>query len=137
MKRKLLTTLTAALLALSAWAAGTEINGIYYELNSFTKTASVTYTGSYSYSGSITIPASVTYDGTTYSVTSIGEGAFIGCFGLTSVTALRTNPEAYNCHYNAFYDVNSLHVPAGCKKAYENCRPWSYFSSIIDDAKAK
>ena len=44
MKHRLLTTLTAALLALSAWANGTEINGIYYVLNSEDMTASVTYT---------------------------------------------------------------------------------------------
>ena len=93
MNHRLLTTLTAALLALSAWANGTEINGIYYVLDSDTKTASVTYTGSYSYSnnsysGSITIPASVTNpnDGTTYSVTSIGYAAFNECTGLTSIT---------------------------------------------------
>ena len=37
-------------------------------------------------SGSLTIPSSVTYNGTTYSVTSIGNYAFYGCSGLTSVT---------------------------------------------------
>ena len=42
MKPKLLTTLAAILIALSAWANGTEINGIYYELDSSTMTASVT-----------------------------------------------------------------------------------------------
>ena len=87
MKRKLLTTLTAALLALSTWANGTEINGIYYELDSSTETASVTYTGtgtnnstynpsSTAYTGSITIPSSVNYAGTAYSVTRIGDYAF-------------------------------------------------------------
>ena len=91
MKTRLLLTLTALLLALSAWAAGTEIDGIYYYLDSSTETASVTYTGSYSssnntYSGDITIPASVNYSGTTYSVTSIGNYAFEGCTGLTSIT---------------------------------------------------
>ena len=35
---------------------------------------------------SLTIPSSVTYNGTTYSVTSIGEYAFSGCSGLTSLT---------------------------------------------------
>ena len=70
MKPKLLTTLTAALLALSAWANGTEINGIYYKLDSTAKTATVTFTGSISssgnnYLGDITIPATVKYGGTT------------------------------------------------------------------------
>ena len=37
-------------------------------------------------SGSVVIPSTVTYNGTTYSVTSIGYNAFEGCSGLTSVT---------------------------------------------------
>lgn len=36
--------------------------------------------------GSLEIPASVTYGGTSYSVVSIGDLAFSGCSGLTSVT---------------------------------------------------
>ncbi len=35
--------------------------------------------------GDLTIPSTVTYNGTTYSVTSIGEWAFRNCSGLTSV----------------------------------------------------
>ena len=81
MKTRLLFTLAACLLALSSWANGTEIGGIYYLLNSDDQTASVTYTGSSgdynpvstAYTGSVTIPSSVTYDGITYSVTSIGN----------------------------------------------------------------
>ena len=38
------------------------------------------------YVGNIIIPESTTYNGTTYSVTSIGEYAFYNCSGLTSVT---------------------------------------------------
>lgn len=69
-----------------------EVDGIYYtrlfgEIPSYTE-VKVTYdSSSYgpSYSGDITIPANVTYDGTTYSVTAIDEGAFSWCPGLTSV----------------------------------------------------
>lgn len=39
-----------------------------------------------SYFGSVTIPSSVTYNGTTYSVKSIGDDAFSGCSALTSVS---------------------------------------------------
>ena len=72
---------------LLANAAPVEIKGIYYNLVSKVKTAEVTKNpnGSY-YSGSIEIPASVTYNEVKYSVTSIGDDAFLGCRGLISVT---------------------------------------------------
>ncbi len=63
------------------------IDGIYYKLNSTTREATVTYKDNYdnSYSGSVTIPGKVTLGGIEYSVTSIGEYAFYGCSGLTSI----------------------------------------------------
>ncbi|MBO7271857.1 MAG: hypothetical protein J6U89_03160, partial [Bacteroidaceae bacterium] len=55
------------------------VSGIYYNITDATnKTVAVTYKGSWyddysnEYTGSVTIPESVTYNGTTYSVTSIG-----------------------------------------------------------------
>ena len=74
------------------YASDTQVGGIWYDFNSSTKTASVTYRGyspsSYDgeYSGSVVIPSSVTYQGTTYRVTSIGYHAFEGCSSLKSVT---------------------------------------------------
>ena len=66
------------------------VNGIYYKITSSTvpQTVEVTYkTTSYnSYSGSVTIPSSITRNGITYSVTSIGNRAFLDCTELTSVT---------------------------------------------------
>ena len=69
-----------------------EVGGIYYNIWSETdKTVEVTFKGttyseySNEYTGGVVIPQSVTYNGSTYSVTSIGEFAFRGCTGLTSV----------------------------------------------------
>ena len=73
------------LLPMVASADAVEIDGIWYNLVSKAKEAEVTKKTSGSYSGSVVIPESVTYDGTDYSVTSIGGGAFSGCSGLTSV----------------------------------------------------
>ena len=76
----------------SALAYDCKVDNIYYNLNNEDKTASVTYMGLYTsdnkdaYVGNIIIPESTTYNGTTYSVTSIGNRAFHGCSGLTSVT---------------------------------------------------
>ena len=75
----------------STLAYDCKVAGIYYDLNNDDKTASVTYMGLGSsdnkdaYVGNIIIPESTTYNGTTYSVTSIGDGAFLDCSGLTSV----------------------------------------------------
>ena len=75
-----------------ALAYDCKVDGIYYDLNNDDKTASVTYMGLYTsdnkdaYVGNIIIPESITYSGTTYSVTSIGDNAFWGCSGFTSVT---------------------------------------------------
>ena len=67
-----------------------KIGELYYNLNE-DKTAEVTYELGWdenNYKGLTTanIPASVTYNGTTYSVTSIGGNAFRYCSSLTSVT---------------------------------------------------
>ena len=68
-----------------------QIGDLYYNLNATDQTAEVTYELDWdrnNYAGltSANIPASVTYSGTTYSVTSIGNYAFVYCSGLTSVT---------------------------------------------------
>ena len=87
---KLSLLLLTLLLPATAAAHDFEVDGIYYNING--NEVSVTYKGtspgSYTdrYSGSVIIPATVTYNGTTYSVTSIGNSAFSGCSGLTSVT---------------------------------------------------
>ena len=80
----------AVLLSLSTHAHDVEVNGIYYNLNSTNKTATVTYKGtdydSRAYSSSVVIPASIVNGGITYTVISIGEQAFWQCSGLTSVS---------------------------------------------------
>lgn len=60
------------------------IDGIYYNLNPEKQEAEVTF-GDIGYSGSVSIPSSITVSSITYNVTSIGESAFKGCTGLTSI----------------------------------------------------
>ena len=73
----------AVLLSLPMLAVEVMIDGIRYELVAKIKEATVINKG---YSGEVVIPESVVYEGTAYSVTSIGNNAFAGCSGLTSVT---------------------------------------------------
>ena len=67
---------------------------IYYNYTGGSTGSSVyvTYRGTYyysysnEYSGNVAIPKTVTYNSKTYSVTGIGDYAFEGCSGLTSIT---------------------------------------------------
>ena len=70
--------------SITAFSYNCQVDGIYYNLDYTTKTASVT-SGSPKYSGAVTIPSTITYSGTTYSVTSIGIYAFEFCSSLSSV----------------------------------------------------
>ena len=101
--------LLVVMLPVTAKAYDFEVNGIYY--NESGTNATVTYQ-SYSngtftndYTGSVTIPETVTYNGTTYSVTSIGNSAFVGCSGLTSVTIPNSVTSIGN---SAFYGCSGL-----------------------------
>ena len=78
-------TVLEALFSLNAFAYDVEIDGIYYNIVTKAKIAEVV-SGDNKYSGDITIPKSILHDGVTYSVGSIGDMAFYGCSGLTSVT---------------------------------------------------
>ena len=83
---KHLFTMLLALVAATASAQDFEIDGIYYNiLSEDDRTVEVTESP-YGYSGEVVIPAEVTYDGSTYSITAIGEQAFGWCDDLTSVS---------------------------------------------------
>ena len=72
------------LLPVTVYAEEVEIDGIYYNLITKGKAAEVK--SGKSCTGDIVIPSSVVYNDVTYSVTSIGEGAFSNCKSLTSIT---------------------------------------------------
>ena len=80
----------ALMISLAGYSHDAVIDGIYYNLDSSNKKATVTFKGdnytSYAYSGYVNIPSTVTYGGTTYNVDCIGNYAFTSCTNLTSVT---------------------------------------------------
>lgn len=78
---KLSLLLLVFLLPAIALAHDFEIDGIYYNING----NEAIVTGAIPYTVSVTIPATVTNGGNTYTVTSIGSGAFGDCRYLTSI----------------------------------------------------
>ncbi len=96
--------LCAAMLTAQAWAQYFDFSAVsssgqtlYYKKTSATEVSVVLptnpssgtsnyYSGYTKPSGDLVIPQTVTNNGVTYSVTSIGDRAFYGCSGLTSVT---------------------------------------------------
>ena len=88
MKRQFLLIIMMLSVAANAFALEEiEIDGLWYELLTKAKEAKVIkYKNNAYYKDDIVIPETVDYDGITYSVTSIGDGAFYYCSGLTSVT---------------------------------------------------
>lgn len=88
--KKIFLSLILSLVTIATWARDTKINGIYYNVDNTTKTAEVTQRdmlmGDEQYSGNITIPSSITFNGTEYTVVSIGIEAFCLCADLISVT---------------------------------------------------
>ncbi len=67
-------------------------------------------------------------------VASIGEGAFIGCTGLTAVTSNILQPYAIND--NTFsastYQTATLYVPYGKKSLYQAADGWKNFQNISE-----
>ena len=87
-KKYLLTTIVMLLSTITSFAYDFEVNGICYNYTysgNQEETCAVTKNPQEKYSGIIVIPSSVAYKGKTYSVTSIGNSAFMDCSGLTSV----------------------------------------------------
>ena len=122
MKQYLHKSLRALFLSLSVLLSlpmlAEEIDGINYRLNAKTKEAAVIQKSRASYSGDVVIPESVTFKGTSYSVTSIGERAFDGCYGLTSVTipnSVTSIGQSAFLHCSGLTSVHISDIEAWCK----------------------
>ena len=112
MRKKIFTFLLALVAgAGTMFASDTSVDGIWYNFDGEHLTAEVTYRGDASedfsdrYSGGVVIPSSVIYNAQTYTVTSIGEFAFLLCGSLTEITIPAS---VTTIGKDAFYDCSAL-----------------------------
>ena len=117
MKRTLFFMLLSAwLFAPAAWAYDFETDGICYNITSSNdKTVEVAYYSDDKYSGdvTVTIPETVTNEGIEYRVIAIGNGAFDGCWNLTSVTIPNSVTAISNYAFEYCSGLTSVTIPDG------------------------
>ncbi len=103
---------------------------LYYNIVS--GNAQVTYQNSYHYfpcyddlTGALTIPSTVTYNGTTYSVTSIGDYSFSNCSSLAAVTIPNSVTSIGNRAFHNCSGLTSFTIPDSVtsigNRAFHNC----------------
>ncbi len=126
MKKIKLLILVSLLYPIQLWAADFNVNGIYYNItgeNTVEVTNNAPEMGVYS--GNVEIPESVVYEEITYSVTGIGQNAFMLCNFLTSIIIPGS---VENIESNAFFlcgTLSSVVIPEGVKNikdgAFSRC----------------
>ena len=154
--KKLFLLFSLLLGVLSAWAYDVELDGIFYNLDKENKTASV---ASYSYKGAVVIPETISVDGKAYTVTSLGENCFSGCWGLTSITipnsvtslgercfaycsrltevhANRETPPATGSGiFGECWSLETIYVPTGASANYD-IDPWNAYKIVEEGVQS-
>ena len=131
----------ALLLPALATAHDFKVDGIYYNRLSSDE-VEVTYRGrsilNNDYSGSVTIPTTVTYNGTTYSVSSIGQLAFY-CCGLTSVNIPNSVTSIGDDAFNGCASLTDINIPNSVTSigngAFNDCNSLASISVASDNPK--
>ena len=117
--KKIVFTVVALLCSVAAYGYDFVVDGIYYSRLS-QKSVAVTNMSRFNsenktYVGDLVIPQTVTYEGVTYTITAVGDSAFVKCWKLTSLKLPETVTSIGNHAFNACTKLTSVNIPKGVK----------------------
>ena len=111
------------------------VDGLHYEYNTGSKTATVIRDDSYQSLERIEIPATFAIEGESYNVTAIGDGAFSNCWNSTSVTIPNSLTSIGKYAFQGCSGFTSLTIPSGVTSigeyAFIGC--WNLTSIVVED----
>ena len=116
MKKILFCMATIMLCSFSAFAAAFNdpTSGLYFQLmEGSTTQVEVIYNSSYQGKTSFSVPSSVTNNGNTYSVVSIGGGAFASCKDLESITLPNSIQRIWMAAFMYCEGLMTINIPEG------------------------
>ena len=109
--KKILSLILALVATTTLWAYDFQSGDLYYNITSSSAPYTVEVDDATSSITIATIPETVTYNGTTYSVTTIGDYAFMGCSSLTSVTIPNSVTSIGSSAFHSCSSIASITIP--------------------------
>ena len=108
--KKIFFIICTLLLTVSA-SAQQEVNGVFYETDGSSMTASVVENYDF-YQGAVVIPETISVDGADYTVTAVADFAFYDCGSLTSVTLPETVTSIGMYAFQNCLKLKSVNIPS-------------------------
>lgn len=131
---KFIMTVILFLSGFTAYAYDFEVEGINYNITSYTdlecEVTSKGYSQS-SYSGNVAIPSTVEYNGKKYSVTAIGSRAFSNCSRLETITIPNSVITIESEAFAECSSLKSITIPNSVTTIGSKAFAWSGLKSVI------
>lgn len=133
--RTAITLLVVLFANVTAWAQGFLYDNVRYTITSTDNLeACASVVEHKENTTQLIIHAQVTIDGKTYTVTSIGDGAFVGCANLETVIMEGSVPPSLGANvFEGCDNLSHITVPAGMLNDYMSASGWNdYLFNLVD-----